>query len=178
MDQKERVIWELEIENRASHPDQKFPGIPPRHPGELLSSLFECWFLLQSTTIHPGCFGVGRRPKSRAAKLVKPVPSGMVWKNSFARVTIKTWVRPETVHGKSLAPRVFPIPHPCQILANPAFRVAVKSRIPLTLPLSRTVFCWVPGPENRPGELWIQTIHFHTCKIFYYSRLRQTLQTR
>ena len=26
----------------------------PNSPGELLSSLFECWFLLQSTTINPG----------------------------------------------------------------------------------------------------------------------------
>ena len=42
-----------------------------------------------------GIFGVGRRPKPRAAK-----PRGA------ARVTIKTWEKPETALEKSLAPRV------------------------------------------------------------------------
>ena len=44
-----------------------------------------------------GIFGVGRRPKPRAAKLGEKL---------FARFTIKNWQKPETALEKSLAPRV------------------------------------------------------------------------
>lgn len=49
-----------------------------------------------------GRFGVGHRPKSRAAKL-------------FAPVTIKTWPKPQIAHEKSLAPWVASLRDPSEL---------------------------------------------------------------
>ena len=73
----------------------------PNSPGELLSSLFECWFLNnqpQSTLGISGFFlscNWMLRCQLKAEVMSGEaggacVPSGMVQKNSFARVSIKT----------------------------------------------------------------------------------------
>ena len=62
MDQKDRVVWELEMENRASHPDQKFPGIPPPPPWG--TSVIVVWMLVSFTVNHNPPWMLRCRPKA------------------------------------------------------------------------------------------------------------------
>ena len=148
MDQKDRVVWELEMENRASHPDQKFPGIPPPPPWG--TSVIVVWMLVSFTVNHNPPWMLRCRPKAEVKSgeaREACVPSGVVWKNSFARVTIKTWVRPETVHGKSLAPRVFPILHPCPDFSESRF--PGSSQILYSVNTSLIPHCILLSPGSR-----------------------------
>ena len=153
MDQKERVIRKLEPENRAAHPDQ-YP--PP--PGNFCHRCLNVGFFYNQpqSTLGISGFFLARSWMLRCrlnAEVTSGeareacVPSGVVQKNSFERVTIKTWVKPETVHGRSLAPRVFPILHPCPDFNESRF--PGSSEIPYPVNTSLIPHCILSSPGSR-----------------------------
>jgi len=146
MDQKEMEKWRTGRHTPTKN-SREYPPPPPLPRG---NSVIAVWMLVSFTINHNQPWMLRCRPKAEVTSgeaREACVPSGMVRKNSFARVTIKTWVKPETVHGKSLAPRVFPIPHPCPDFSESRF--PGSSRIPYPVNTSLIPHCILSSPGSR-----------------------------
>ena len=147
MDQKERVICELEMENRAAYPEQKFPRIPPPpHPPPLGNFCRRClnvgFFYNQpqstQSTLDASVLAEDRSHKRRSSWSLYSIGYG-------SKELFRVGRHKDLSETRNSAWKVS-----CtQSIPNPAFRVAVKSRIPLTLPLSRCPHCILSNPGSR-----------------------------